>query len=84
MINHLASPSDKAGLGPVTIEKFSLPLTRRGRGVFCQVEFHVELANLAFERRDLDFVLRDDRCLSPFGAELTLHRFHVHRMFGSV
>ena len=31
---------------------------------------HDELADLAFERRDLDCVLRDDRCLSLFGAEL--------------
>ena len=34
MINHFAPPSDGAGLVPVTIEKFSLPLTRRRRGVF--------------------------------------------------
>ena len=32
--DHLAPSSDGAGFGPETIDKFSLSLTRRGRGVF--------------------------------------------------
>jgi hypothetical protein len=33
-VDHFAPPSDGAGFGPVTIDKFSLSLTRRRRGVF--------------------------------------------------
>ena len=33
-IDHLAPPSNGAGFGPVTIDKFSLSLTKRRRGVF--------------------------------------------------
>ncbi len=71
-IDHLAPPSNGAGFGPVTIDKFSLSLTRRRRGVFFdKVELHGELADLAFEGRDLGLVFRDDRCLSLFGAQLS-------------
>ncbi|MDM0028887.1 hypothetical protein [Variovorax saccharolyticus] len=43
----------------MTIEEFSLSLTRRRRGTyFDQVQLHGELTNLALERFDLGFVIR--------------------------
>ena len=38
---------------------------------FYQVQFHDELAHLALECCDLGLVLRDNRCLGLFGAELS-------------
>ena len=56
-------------MGPVTIDKFSLPLTRRRRGAFFnKIQLHGALTYLAFKGRDLGFIFRDNRCLGRFGA----------------
>jgi hypothetical protein len=67
--DHLAPPSDGAGLRPVMIDEVSPSLTRRRRGVFCQVQFHRELADLALQRGDPGLVLRDDRGLGLLVGE---------------
>ncbi|MGK6317590.1 hypothetical protein [Neorhizobium sp. DT-125] len=60
-IDHFAPPSDGAGRGPVTMEDFSLPSAIGWRGVFFnEVQLHRELADLAFQRRDLRLILGND------------------------
>ncbi|MGV1949305.1 hypothetical protein ACQZ44_00660 [Agrobacterium vitis] len=45
------------------MEEFSLSLMIGWRGVFNKVQLHRELAEFAFERRNVGFVLGNDACL---------------------
>lgn len=54
--DHFAPPSDGTSLGPVTMKDLSLSPAVCWRGVFCKVQLHRELADLALESCDARLV----------------------------
>ena len=69
--DHLAPPPDGTICGPVTIDQFSLSLTRCSCSVFFkEVDFHRQLPDLAFERSNLGFVIDQHGCFDIFAVQL--------------
>lgn len=69
-VHGFAPPPNVAGAGPLSTDDFSLPFTVGIRGIFCKIQLHLELSDLALKRSNASFVFGDDAGLGLFIRQL--------------